>query len=231
MAQLVLNQSQTSISTSVNLSSTIYHFLFYHQWLNQLVHRWSFPIVLRDFFACHSRNWSITLSINLSSAAWSITLSFTINDSIGQSINDLFTLFYVNSSPVIHELDQSKESIPLSVNLSCDLSHSLSWSMARSVSPSMILSHGAPRILRLSFTKSTHLSNRSLSHSRNRSHSLKGSKTQSLSPSMILSHHFPRIIRLSFTASIHLRTRSRYRCRNRSIYEFNHSSINLSSAI
>ena len=105
------------------------------------------------------RHRSLCLSIYLPQSA---TFSLTINGSISQSIDDPFPLFNAISSPVIHELDQSKGSIPLSINLSCDLSHSLSRSMAKSVSPSMILSHYSTRTLRLSFTTWINLRNRSL---------------------------------------------------------------------
>jgi hypothetical protein len=48
----------------------------------------------------------------------SVMLSFTINGSISPSIDDPSTLFYRNHLPAIHEIDQSKRSITLSINLS-----------------------------------------------------------------------------------------------------------------
>ena len=95
--------------------------------------------------------------------------------------------------------------------------------MAQSVGPSMILSHYSPRILRLSFTKSTLLRHRSLSYSRNRSipdiyHSVFQSILyhtifhdqwlhQSVHQWSLLSHSSPRIPRMSFTKSINLSNR------------------------
>ena len=179
-----LEQSTTRIlrlSLSLNLSCDLSHSLS-RSMAQSWVHQWSFHMIARkclSFSASLEKSTAVSLeqstarilrlwlSINLSSTTSVALLSFPINGSISQSIKDNFMLFGANSSPVIHEIDQSGKSITLSVNLSSTICHILfypQW-LNQPVSTSMILSHCSTRILCLQFPTSINLGNRSLSHS------------------------------------------------------------------
>ena len=75
--------------------------IFHDQWLHQSVHQWSFHIILREFFACHSLHHSrIRLLCLCHSSNW--LLEFFACHSLCHSSNRLREFFACHSLSIYH---------------------------------------------------------------------------------------------------------------------------------